>query len=104
MNAQQRAVVQQMVGALEAWRSYEKSFHMSLCDTEASLAAGRALLSEQPEALSDERIIDRGHRLAYRFKMLDEQHGCTTYLFNEAQLLLFARAIEKAHGIEGATE
>jgi hypothetical protein len=39
--------------------------------------------SDAASELTDARIIDRAHRISYRFKMLDPEHGCTTYLFNE---------------------
>jgi NTP pyrophosphatase (non-canonical NTP hydrolase) len=56
-------------------------------------------VSEVPAGLSKERIAERAHRIAYRFKMMDPEHGCTTYLFNEATLVLFVRALEAARGV-----
>jgi hypothetical protein len=66
----------------------------------ALIRACIAGVSVSEPGLSVERIVERAHRLAYRFKMMDPEHGCTTYLFNEARLVEFVRAIEAARGVK----
>ena len=65
-----------------------------------------ALQSAQPAAASDDDILTAGHRTAWRYKHSSDPAHSSTYTFNRACLLQFARAIEAHHGItaQGAQE
>lgn len=52
-----------------------------------------ALQSAQPAEVSDDAIVTAGHRTAWRYKHSSDPAHSSTYTFNRACLLQFARAI-----------
>lgn len=52
-----------------------------------------AMPDPHPAKLSDDEILTAGHRLAWRYKHSNDPAHSSTYTFNHACLLQFARAI-----------
>ena len=48
--------------------------------------------------LTDEGILEKAHRICWRYKHSSDPHHSDTYTFNKATMLDFVRAIEKAMG------